>query len=255
MNLQALAAQFDHPTVIAIALYGSHARGDAGPDSDIDLIRILDEEADPPGSGTHLIEDNLVVVSNYTPATVATWFIEPTAAVTAIAPLRQARALLDPRGYFAQLQRRANQFVWHAELQEKADCWASAQMVGWIEEVHKGLEGIRRNDEGRLLNANFGLSWGLVGVVKVQRGVLIYSDNRLIEQVMAAVGENSRWSQQCRLSFGLANAKGSTPSLQTRVLAGLQLYIATADLLQKAIQPQDAPLIARTVERIKGTCS
>ncbi|HIC16720.1 TPA: hypothetical protein EYO77_01260, partial [Candidatus Poribacteria bacterium] len=31
------------------------------------------------------------------------------------------------------------------------DAYASRKMVGWIEEVHKGLEGLRRKDSGRLL--------------------------------------------------------------------------------------------------------
>lgn len=252
IDYQQLAHHFNHPTLNAIALYGSHARGDAGPDSDIDLIRFLQtDEADPPGSGSHLIDDTLVVVSNYTPSTVASWFTEPTAAVTAIAPLRQAQPLLDPNGTFAQLQTRAHAFTWTDELQHKADRWASEQLVGWIEEAHKGLEGLRRNDEGRLLNATFGLSWGLTNVVKVQRGVLVYSDNTLIDQVMASVGPTSRWAQYCRRSFGMALANESPPSLRGRVVAGLQLYLETADLLQPAIQAQEATVIARTVERIK----
>jgi hypothetical protein len=253
MNIHALIQQFHHPTVTAIALYGSHARGDAGPNSDIDLIRFLNsDEADPPGSGSHLIDDTLVVVSNYTPSTVASWFTAPTAAVTAIAPLRQAKALWDPTGALAQLQARAHAFTWTAALQQQADQWASEELVGWIEEVHKGLEGLRRNDDGRLLNATFGLSWGITGIVKVQRGVLVYSDNTLIDQVMESVGQESRWSQLCRTSFGMTVEQGAPPSLRERVVAGLHLYGATVELLHVAIQPNEAPLIARTVERINN---
>lgn len=252
IDFQQLAHHFNHPTVYAIALYGSHARGDAGPNSDIDFVRFLTtDEADPPDSGSHLIDDTLVVVSNYTPSTVAGWFTEPTAAVTAIAPLRQAQPLLDPAGDFVQLQTRAHAFTWTAELQHKADLWASEQMVGWIEEAHKGLEGLRRNDDGRLLNATFGLSWGLTNVVKVQRGVLIYSDNSLIDQVMAAVGHTSRWAQYCRRSFGMTDENGLVPSLHERVVAGLQLYVATVALLALVPQRKDASMLARTVERIQ----
>ena len=252
IDFQQLAHHFNHPTVAAIALYGSHARGDAGPNSDIDLIRFLNaDEADPPDSGSHLIDDTLVVVNNYTPSTVASWFTEPTAAVTAIAPLRQAQPLFDPSGTFAQRQASAHAFTWTDELQYKADQWASEQLVGWIEEAHKGLEGLRRNDEGRLLNATFGLSWGLTNVVKVQRGVLIYSDNSLIEQVTASVGRSNRWAQYCRRSFGMTVENEPPPSLRARVVAGLQLYPETAALLQSAIQAKDAPMVAHTVARIK----
>jgi hypothetical protein len=252
MNSQFLVHQFNHPTVTAIALFGSHARGDAGPASDIDLIRFVNhEDADPPGSGSHLIEDTLVVVTNYTPTTVEHWFTEPTAAVQAIAGLRQAKALWDPNGDFAALQARADAFVWDAAMQEKADRWASEQMVGWIEEAHKGLEGLRRHDDGRLLNAAFGMSWGLTGIVKVQRGVLVYSDNRFLDQVIDAVGRDSRWAQLCHRSFGLTAADGAIPALRERVVAGLQLYVETATLLQPILQPEHARIINRTTERIQ----
>ena len=251
MNISALLHQFHHSTVTAIALFGSHARGDAGPHSDVDLIRFVSaDDADPSGSGSHLIDDTLVVVSNYTPSTVERWFTEPTEAVQAIAGLRQARSLHDPAGYFADLQQRANDFVWTAELQSKADAWASEQLVGWIEEVHKGLEGLRRDDAGRMLNASFGLSWGLTGVVKVQRGVLINSDNRFLDQVCNAVGQHSHWSQLCRISFGLSGTEEAAPSLRERVIAGLQLYVLTAELLAVAIQPEHEPLVTRTVSRV-----
>jgi len=251
MNIDSLITQFQHPTVTAIALFGSHARGDAGPHSDVDLIRFVNrDDADPPGSGSHLIDDTLVVVSNYTPATVNSWFTEPTATVQAIAGLRQAKALWDPSGALVRLQQRAHAFTWSEELQAKANHWAGEQMVGWIEEVHKGLEGLRRGDVGRLLNAAFGLSWGLMGVVKVQRGVLVYSDNRAVDQVMASVGVDSRWSELCAISFGVTPEKGVPPSLRTRVLAGLQLYSVTADMLRPVFAVEHAPLIVRTSERI-----
>lgn len=252
MNPQQLVERFQHPTVRAFALFGSHARGDADADSDVDLIRFIDsEEANPPGSGSHLIDNQLIVVSNYGPETVEAWFTEPTAAVQAIAGLRQAQPLSDPESYFATLQERAKTFEWTDELQAKASRWASEQMVGWIEEVHKGLGGLRRNDTGRLLNAAFGLSWGLAGVVKVQRGVLVYSDNSFLAQLFEEIGPESRWSQLCATSFGLAPNSAVPPSLQQRVTAGLQLYIETALLLQATLQLTDRPAINHTVKRIQ----
>lgn len=251
MNIDALVHQFSHPAVTAIALFGSHARGDAGPYSDIDIIRFVDsDDADPPGSGSHLIDDTLVVVTNYTPSTVNSWFTEPTAAVHAIASLQQAKALWDPNGAFSRLQARAHAFTWTGELQTKADLWASEQMVGWMEEAHKGLEGLRRRDVGRMLNASFGLSWGLTGVVKVQRGVLVYSDNSVIDQVIESVGTDSLWAQLCAISFGFGEVHERPPSLRERVVAGLHLYTVTAELLHTAIGPEHLPLVMRTVARI-----
>ena len=43
IDIPALANQFNGPNIQAIALLGSHARGDAGPFSDVDLLRLVAE--------------------------------------------------------------------------------------------------------------------------------------------------------------------------------------------------------------------
>jgi len=128
--------------------------------------------------------------------------------------------------------------------------YASSQMVGWIEEAHKGLEGLHRNEVGRLLNARFGLSWGLAGVMRVQRGILGNSDNSFYDDVRQSLGEASHWSRLLAVAFGVAGSDGKSLSLHESVVAGLQLYCETARLLAHALQPDDIPLIAATVVRI-----
>lgn len=253
IDFSSLAQQFNAPGVEAIVLMGSHARGNAGPYSDVDLVRFVAEvDADLAGTGSHLIDGQLVVVSNIPPSRVEAWFTEPQQAVDTIAGLRTARTLVDPQHTFAAIQARAHAFVWTEELQLKADQWASEQMVGWIEEAHKGLEGLRRGDAGRLLNASFGLSWGLSGVVKVQRGILLSGDNGFFDEIANAIGQTSLWSQLRAVAFGVAEVHGRPPSLRERVVAGLHLYILTAELLGPALQPEHAPLIAATVALINA---
>lgn len=91
-------------------------------------------------------------------------------------------------------------------------------MVGWIEEVHKGLEGRRRRDPGRLLSASFDLSWGLSSIVKMQRGVLVSGDNGFFNEVAKAAGEETMWSQLRAIAFGVAQVVHGitclTPSLR-----------------------------------------
>lgn len=53
--------------------------------------------------------------------------------------LRSGRALIDLDGFFRTLRQRAQAFQWDEEMQTRANHWASGQMAGWIEEVHKGL--------------------------------------------------------------------------------------------------------------------
>ncbi len=248
LDLNALIQQADLPEVNALVLMGSFARGNPGPFSDVDLVRFTDESVtDLPGNGSHLINGRLVVVSQVTPTQVETGFSNPAVAVEMIAGLRNGFPLIDKNNTFSTIQKRAHNFQWDADMQTKANAWASQQMVGWIEEVHKGLEGLRRGDPGRLLQAQFGCSWGLTRVMCVQRGVLLTGDNTLVAQVTEAIGSESEWAQLCQQAFGL----GGKFALEDCVRAGLQLYVETAVLLQNTFRPEDAPLIQATANRIK----
>lgn len=236
----------------AIALLGSHARGDAGPLSDVDLLRLLAAGAPGPSDdGTHLIDGRLVNVGSATPAETAGWFERPEEAVSHIGGLRVARSLVDRGGALAELRARALAFVWDAAMQGRADRWASRQLVGWAEEAHKGLEGLRRGDVGRLLNARHGCSWGLNHVMQVQRGVLVSGDNAVYAEVGAAMADQPEWLRLRRLAFGLEDAAGVAPPIAEQVRAGLQLYARTAALLDAALQPEDRPIVALTVARIR----
>jgi len=235
----------------AIALLGSYARGDAGPFSDVDLHFLLPAGAPPPERNSFLVDGYLVTVNAVTPEQIDGWFTEPEQAVNVMAAIRDAIPLQDPDGLFAAIQRRANAFVWTDELQAKADRYASHELVGLIEESHKGLEGLCRNDTGRLLNARFGLSWLLARLMRVQRGILGNSDNSFYDDVRQALGVESRWSALLSNAFGAALAGNGLLSLREEVMAGLQLYCETARLLDDILQAEDRPLIEATVTRIE----
>ena len=255
---------------MAFALLGSYARGDAGPFSDVDVVRFVNDDKHDTEVQSFLIGGEegesgrdagapggpnsrqwLVVRSTITPSQVESWFSDPGQAVGVIDGLRRGRALWDPDDVFASIQQRARRFEWTQTLQEKADLLAGKELVGWIEEAHKGLEGLRRNDTGRLLNARFGLSWGLSWVMRVHGGVLTTSDNTFYDDVINSVGPESRWAWLLRRAFGAPNeSDGALFSLREEVLAGLWLYCETFELLKEALPQQDYPLIAATVRRI-----
>jgi len=253
-NFTTLSQRFLVPGVQAMALMGSFARGKAGRFSDVDVVRFWGNAAASPFplAGSHLVAGRLVVVSDVTPEQVTRWFTEPDEAVNSIAGVRSARVLWDPDGVLAAIQARALAFVWDEGMQAKANHWASEQMVGLIEEVHKGLTGLQRGDMGRLLNARFGLSWLLNRVMAVAKGVLLPGDNGFWADVAAAVGPDSPWVQWRSRAFGVNGPDGVPPSLRQQVEAGLQLYTLTAELIAPALQPDDQPLVQATVRLIEG---
>jgi hypothetical protein len=248
-----LVERFSGPQVRALVLMGSHARGTAGPYSDVDLVRIM-AGVEPPltADGSYSQDGRLLVASSVTPAQVEKWFSRPEVAVEVIAGLRVARALQDD-GTFATIQARAADFHWDAAMQDKANRWASERMVGWIEEVNKGLEGLRRADTGRLLNARFGLSWGVTRVAAVQRGVLLSGDNALYAEVGQAMRDYPEWLHLRRLAFGIEDEEGVAPVLAEQVRAGLRLYALTAGMLDRVLHRESAPLVRGAVALIQAS--
>jgi hypothetical protein len=202
--------------------------------------------------GSYLIEGRLVVVSTLLPSFIETIFTEPAVACDYVIGLRSAQILLDRDGELARLQRRARDFVWDAAMQQKANLWAADQMVGIIEEAHKGLEGLRRNDIGRMLNARFGLSWLISGIMKVQRGILLSSDNGVWDEINHAVGEGTEWSRLRRTAYGIEDGNGHAPTLREQVVAGLRLYVLTASYLDKTMPDKEREMVRATVARIEA---
>jgi hypothetical protein len=238
--------RFRGPNASAIALTGSRARNDHGNFSDLDLVRFLNTDHPQPAR-TFLIDGLFVVVSNVTPTETRQLFLHPEKATRYVAGLRTALPLWDPNRTLHRLIRRARAFTWTQAMQQKANAWASRELVGWIEEAQKGLEGLLRNDEGRLLNARHGLSWGLLGVMRVQQGILITSENTTHSQVFARLGKNSPWTRLARQAFGIEPIP-----LRHQVIAGLRLYILTATRLRPTLQRADRPLIEEAVKRIRA---
>lgn len=253
LSLNDLLQRLDVPGVRAIVLMGSYARDEAGPYSDIDLVRFIDDTQQPSGAGSYLYDGRLVVVSDVTPEQVEKWFHDPDGAVQVIRGARNARVLLDRKGYFAAIQARVEAFRWDEAMQTRANHWASEILVGLIEEVHKGLEGLRRQDVGRMLNARFGCSWVLGRVMRVQRGVLLSGDNDFYQALTREMSWQPEWVRLFRTAYGIEDEQGNAPFLAEQVKAGLQLYVLTAELLGSILRPEDAPLVQQTAELVRTT--
>jgi len=217
-------------------------------------VCLVGPQVDPlPPQASHLIDGHLVVISPVGPAQVEDWFTRPEITVQYLSGLRRARPLIDRDGVFATASTARTDFVWDAAFQQRANEQASREMVGWVEEAHKGLEGLRRGDIGRMLHGRFGCTWGLARVICVQRGILLTGDNTLYDEVSAALGRESTWSRLLRTAYGIARQDGQPPSLREQVVAGLHLYVLTAHTIADALQPADVALVQDTAARIEQT--
>jgi predicted nucleotidyltransferase len=271
--LAALAADLSNPVtnaanpIVGVALLGSHARGEATPYSDVDVVRFAERE--PEGddfSGDRytlrLNDERIVSVSTTSLAAKRDELARPEGAVWAVEGLRQARILLDRDGALAALLAEARAFQW-APLQAAADAYASELLMGLAEEAGKIMGGLARGDDAVCAYGALGLLPGLVRAVIVQRGVLLRSENAFFTQPQEAVGRDSAWARALRLAAGLkalaedadgtgsaaeAAAKTGQPTpAQAHARASLRLYRETAALLDSIIRPADRPVIAQTL--------
>ena len=251
LDINELIQRFDKPDVVqALILMGSYARNEAGPNSDVDLVRFVIAGTKLSDDGTHLYKKTkLINISTVEPDDYEKWFTDPYEATKWIAGIRIAHALIDREQFFTNgLQIRARDFVWDTVIQLRANIEASRRMVGWCEEVNKGLEGLRRNhDIGRLLNACHGLSWGLSEVIQIQRGILVTSDNNNYNEVESALSDNIQMTELRRITFGVTG----TYTLRQRVIAGLQFYVLLAEQMSHIWQSDDVGIIQHTVEQIR----
>ncbi|MAG34790.1 MAG: hypothetical protein CL878_00850 [Dehalococcoidia bacterium] len=242
--LSSLAAELDHENTVGVALLGSYARGEATVYSDVDLVRFADRAPDDDEQEYTLTyrEGHLVSITTTTIAAKRHEMTQPETAIETVPGLRQARILLDKDSSVQRLQDAARAFQWES-LQPAADRYASYELMGYAEEVHKVLGGLERDDDSAVLIATVGLLMGMTKAVAVQRGVLIETENSYYRQVQVAVGWETAWTRWHRLIAGFTPLPAGAPPAQARGSAALSLYRETAKLLDPIILPRHRPVV------------
>lgn len=159
----------------ATLLTGSHARGDARPDSDVDLLAV----GEGPEGWMEIVDGRLVGVYWWTADEVRRRLADPGEALLTVRAWRDAVVLDDPTGVGAELQREAREWSWD-KLEHEADAWVADKLVVWAEYLPKLAAALQA---GRLLDAA-----ALRGQLAVQLAELFAVRRRLTEE-----SENGFW--------------------------------------------------------------
>lgn len=251
--LRQVVQELDGSDVTAIGLTGSHARNSATPYSDVDIYRFVQRapEAEEEQYQLRMIEGYLVSISTTSIRAKRAELTRPEQLIYAVPGLRQMRILLDKRGELAALKRDVDPFNWRL-FQPAADSFASYQLMGLAEEVHKLLGGLHRGDEGAMLYGTIGLTLGLARAVAVQRGLFIDSENTYFAQVMNLFEPDSDWVRCFRAAVGLDATFNDEPvTVSVRAFFALNLYSLTGLALRDIVRIDHAEVILRAVERIE----
>jgi len=246
--LQSLIAQLEDENTIGVTLTGSYARGEGGRYSDVDIHHYI-RKIPAKVTETYFlryINDYLVSITLITLEAENVCLRDPQKAIWAVPGLRHEHILLDKDGSIAALIESASKTTWE-QLQTDADDYASWNLSGCAEEIHKILAGLEQRDESKTLYALWGLTRGLADTLLVQRGILIPTENAYIDLAQAAAGWTSDWTHQFRLAIGLDPLPSQKSAFIGYGVAGLRLFCETARLLQNILLPEDAAVVNRTV--------
>ena len=258
--LRRLVAEYAAEEIVAVALAGSYARGDATRWSDVDIIRYVATMPETTEERyTLVIRDGLLIsISTTTIAAKAAEMARPESAIFAVPGLRQARSLHDLTGALAALHQQARDFAWEP-LRMAAAAYASEMVMGLAEEAHKLLGALSRHDKYAMSYTTYGMVLGLTRAVAVGLGVLIESENSYFRQAQEAVGADSAWTRYHRLATGFiadtSHALPATSHTTPATAAGsaaLHLYRETAQLLASQLLPRHLPVIETTLREISG---
>jgi predicted nucleotidyltransferase len=159
----------------ATLLTGSHARGQARPDSDVDFFAV----GDGPEGWMELVDGRLVAVYWWSPEEVRRRLMDPESALLTVRSWRDGELIDDPTGVGAELKREAAEWTWE-KIEREADAWVADKLVVWSEYVPKLAAAVAA---GRHLD-----SAALRARLTVQLGELFAVRRRLVEQ-----SENGFW--------------------------------------------------------------
>ena len=192
----------------AVVLAGSHARGEAGELSDVDLYAI--------GNGPHYTlraANGLLLSLSWRTATEERDALRRPASVGGAVPgWRGARILHDRTGAAAALQAEAHAFDW-STIAFECDAWVAEQVTGYAEEVLKLVAARRAADLQVAAVQRSILALRLPIVMAVHHRLLYDSEKRLWSLVAQAAGE--RWATAQRQALGLDHTSESDEAALT----------------------------------------
>jgi hypothetical protein len=214
-----VAIDLVHRGAEAVVLMGSHVRGDALPDSDVDVIAI--------GSGEpyrlERCRERLLSISWLSVEGVREHFRSPREAPGAVTGWRSAVVLADSSGVAADLQQEAREWTWAIVGDEACDAFVAEELTGLAEEVHK-LVNLRRagNLTGAAVQRSI-LSLRMGVIMAIHERLLYDTENQLWNLVNERMGEP--WRAKQMHAFGLGGE-----SFDETCRAALDLYrLATAE--------------------------
>jgi predicted nucleotidyltransferase len=180
----------------AVYITGSHARGDAHPESDID-VRVIGKGSSPE---LKRHEEFLISTSWQTVDESEALFSDPAQVGEVIPGWRDAVILHDPQDNAATLKKRAEAWSWD-EISKESDEWVAEQITEYAEEVHTLIGNLEQELLSGAAAIRSQLALHLAQYLAVHHRILYESENVLWEKVAEVMGDDYAVNQS--LALGL----------------------------------------------------
>lgn len=216
----------------AVALLGSHARGDAGTQSDIDLYAFGD------GPEYRLLrrEPFLISVSWRTVEGELELMHSPREAGGIVPGWRDAVALHDPDEQISSLKQFARDWTWDVIDDDTLDRWVADDLAGYAEEVHKLVNALRTGDKLAVGAMTAVLAIRLAFPMAVHHRILYRSENQLWRLVCEVLGE--QWTTAQWSAFGLDG-----DSTENSARSALRLFELACDEVRPLFNDEERAVI------------
>jgi len=221
----------------AVLLTGSHVRGEAYPESDIDILVIGNGPEGKPYL-LRLWRGSLVSVSWRTVDNIYESFTIPPEVGEIIPAMRGALALYDPDGLAAHLKRDAEAWRWDA-ISGRCDAWVADEITGYAEEVHRLLGNLKIGRVWVAAVQRFVLSCRMGAIMAVHHRILYETENRLWDLVAEAMGDH--WTMVQGAAFGTGD-EGFAMTCR----AALELYALAASEVKHLLDGSQYDIVAHT---------
>ncbi len=218
-----------------MVLFGSFVRGDAYPESDLDILAV--------GKGSsHLKRHDrfLASISWKTADQLRKDFRTPEGVGWAMGGWRHAEILDDPEGVASSLRREALDLDWDA-VADQCDAWVAEEVTGLAEEVHRLVGNRQRGRTTVAAVQRSVLAFSLARILAVHRRIIYDSENQIWDLVSEAMG--TTWARVQSKALGLGGE-----SYAETCDASLELYALAAVTVQRLLNERQYGVVAHACE-------
>lgn len=223
----------------AVVLTGSHARGEAGELSDIDLHVI----GVGPAYRLEERDGRIVSISWHTVDNVLASFLSPASAGAVVPGWRSAVILHDPAGVASNLVERARGWTWHDIGGEALDAWVANELTGLAEEVLKLVQMLELDRVTAAAVQRNVLALRVPVVMATHLRLLYDSENVLWDLVAASMG--SEWYDLQAMAFG---SEGK--SFRETCIASLRLYALACDEVAALLDARQRDVVSSAIRAL-----